>query len=223
MTELEQGQLVLAVLLMLVGAPLLLQGWERLRRGQRRRRASAFALALAQQLGDPHVGRYAEELAYAALIGDVHLSHAQRKFLLSVPDAEDLVARYLSVQALLVPCCDERRFIWRRARHEHHLYRSVVRIALLVCYLGSCVLAFLPVITWALVHGGMGMSTSLAALQAGFGLAFLWIALWSLRLGQRLSRAELLAAGGARTRGIALEALYPLDKAYLKRSSAAND
>ena len=223
MTELEQCQIALAMLLMLIGVPLAVQGWETLRRRRRRHSASAFALALARQLGDPHVGNYAEELGYAALIGDVHLSHAQRKFLLAGPDAEDLVARYLSVQALLIPCCDERRFIWRRARHEHGLYRSVVRIAQLVCYFGSCMLAFLPVITWGLVHGSADMGPGLLALQAAFALTFAGLALWSLRLGQRLGRAERLAATGARAHGTALEALYPLDTSYLKRPAAAND
>ena len=223
MTELEQCQIGLAVLLMLIGAPLAVQGWERARRRWRLRSASAFALALAKQLGDPYVGNYAEELGYAALIGDVHLSHAQRKFLLAGPDAEALVARYLSVQSLLIPCCDERRFIWRRARHEHGLYRSVVRIIQLVCYFGSCVLAFLPIITWGLVHGGADMGASMLALQAAFGLTFAVIALWSLRLGQKLGRAEQLAAAGVRARGISLEALYPLDTTYLKRPAAAND
>jgi hypothetical protein len=223
MAELEQWQVALALLLMLAGAPLSLALVERLRRQRHRRGASAFALALARQLGDPQIVHYAEQLGYAALVGDAHLTHAQRKFLLSAPDAADLIARYLHVQTLLFPSCEERRFVWRRARHEHRGYRSMVKIARLVCYIGSCMLACLPALTWVQLHGAQPMPAPLAGVQAGFCLVFLGLAIRSLRLGQRLARAELLAAGGVEARGVALDALYPLDQAYVHRRGAAND
>lgn len=227
MDALEQCLAALAVLLLFVGAPLLVGMVGRVGRGQRRRRAWAFAQSLAQSLGDTHIAHYAEQLGYAALVGDAHLTHAQRALLLSAPDAADLIARYLRVRTLLVPSCKERRFLWRRARHAHRAYRFVATVAWLVCCLGSGMLAFLPVVTWTQVHGTGTMPGGVALAQTGFCLALLWTALWSLRLGQRLGRAEtLVAAAGIGVRAGSLEALYPLDRACpnpYPDQAAAND
>lgn len=175
----------------LLGSPLArktLAEVRHLERG-RRRTESDFAFKLAEATGDAVIKRYAEELGYAALTGDRHLTHEQRKCLLSLPDAERDIETYMRTRKLVMVVDDERHFAWKRPRYEQARYRLLVRVGWLIPYLACCALAASPWLVWQFALHGPWSST-LGALQAYMFLLFAPPAVMCVRAGSLVNESE---------------------------------
>jgi len=86
--------LIAATLAAVLQLPAVRKTWDDIKHlhSDRRKRQSEFAASFAKQTDDPSVARYAEELGYAALVGDKHLGLDERRFLLSLRDSERVIA-----------------------------------------------------------------------------------------------------------------------------------
>ncbi len=181
------GSLLAAV----VGFPVLrktLAEFRHLDRG-RRRTESDFAFKLAEATGDPVIRRYAEELGYAALTGDRHLTHDQRKGLVSLPDSERDIETYMRTRKLVKVVVDERHFAWKQPRYEQQRYRSLVRSGWMVSYGTFCLLAVAPWLVWGIALRSP-WPTSLVGLQACTLLIFSPVAFMSLLAASLINESE---------------------------------
>lgn len=128
--------------------PAVTKTWDDLRhlRRDRRKRESEFATKFAEQCGDENVARYAEELGYAALVGDTNLSIEERKVLLSLHDSERTINRFLRTQHWITPYVSQRRLGWKRPRHEGRAYKAAAQAGYMVGYVGWAYFAGMPVL-----------------------------------------------------------------------------
>jgi hypothetical protein len=189
------GALIL-VLPHIFGFPNFLKTWKESSNMLRvhRRAEHDFALALNKDITmpNPHIARYAEELGYAALVGDRHLLHAQRKVLLAMPNSQLRISQYLKVRTLLTVCTSAQGLVWTALSHRCSNYRKRVRIACGWSYLFSMLVALLPWVYWMIFNRDKAMPNELAA-----GLVLLTIygiptAIFCLVYGSRISQAERL-------------------------------
>ncbi|WP_143134758.1 hypothetical protein [Burkholderia ubonensis] len=128
--------------------PTMRKTWDELKhlRRDRRKREAEFALKFFEQCGDPRVRLYAEDLGYAALIGDRHLNTEERRFLLSLKDPERMIDRYLRAFPLVSISINQRRLAWKAKRHTSKLYRSGARAGYLIAYIAGAIFASLPIL-----------------------------------------------------------------------------
>lgn len=187
----------IALLTLVFALPKSLAAWEERRHFHRvhRRAESDFALQLSETLVDSNIKRYGEELGYAALVGDRHLGHAQRKLLLSFPDAQQLVETYMRTRDLLDVSCEKQGLVWKKPRFERKGYRLYLRLAWFFSYLLTVALAFSPWLTWGVSHPHTPMSSSIIWAQVVAILYFLPFAIYFLVVAVRISEAEKLMRG----------------------------
>jgi hypothetical protein len=173
---------LVSITIVVIGAilqlPAVTKAWIDLRhsRRDRRKRESEFATAFARQCGDPNVTRYAEELGYAALVGDANLTIEERKVLLSFQDLGRTVDRFLQAQHWIKPDVSERRLKWKRPRHEQRWYRAVAMTAYLIGYVCFASIAFSPIT----LHEVIFLKTA----PLGFAVAVL---VWTMCCGMPLA------------------------------------
>ena len=157
-----------------------------------RREESNFALALAEKLNDPNIKRYGEELGYAALIGDSHLNHDQRKFLLSFTDAAQIVETYMQTRHLLSVSSAKQSLVWKKPRWEIKSYRLFLRIGWFFIYVMTSISAFSPWLTWIVFQSNTPMSGPIIVALNGTLVICLSIAIYFLSIGVRIGVAEKL-------------------------------
>lgn len=166
---------------LLLQVPGVRKTWDEVKylRRDRRKREAEFATKFFDQCGDPHVKRYAEQLGYAALVGDNHLSLEQRRFLLSLDDPERGIDLYLRTFRWVQIYVNHRRVGWKRKRHELRAYRNVARMGYLFAYAGWAYFAGAPILFRDLYDPqqkiGLGVLSALVVYCMGVGipLAFL--------------------------------------------------
>lgn len=187
---------VIALLTLLFALPKTLTAWEERRHFHRahRRTESDFAFQLSETLGDSNIKRYGEELGYAALIGDRHLSHAQRKLLLTLPNAQQLVETYMRTRDLLDVSCEKQGLVWKTPRLERKGYRLYLKLAWFFSYLLTVGLAFSPWLVWGIFHPHAPMPNSTIFVQTAAIIFFLPFAFYFLKVAVRISEAEKLTA-----------------------------
>ena len=156
------------------------------------REESNFALALAEKFNDPNVKRYGEELGYAALIGDSHLNHDQRKFLLSFTDAAQIVETYMQTRHLLSVSSAKQSLVWKKPRWEMKNYRLFLRISWFFLYVMTSIFAFLPWLTWIVFQSNTPMSGPIIVALIGALVIFMPFAIYFLSIGVRIGAAEKL-------------------------------
>ena len=185
---------IIALLTLAFALPQSLKAWEERRHIQRvhRRAESEFALQLSVAYDDSNIKRFGEELGYAALIGDRRLSHAQRKFLLSFPDAQRLIDTYMHTSSLVAISCEKQGFIWKEHRYEYKIFRFYLKLAWFLAYLITVPLAFSPWLMWSLTYPSTPMSGLMLWYQSIAILFFLPLAFYSLRLASQIKAAEKL-------------------------------
>lgn len=185
---------VVAMLPLLVALPASLKAWKELGHllHARRRDECEFALRMVSEIDDPNIKRYAEELAYAALTGDRHLSHGQRKVLLSLRNVEQRIATYLSTRQLLEVSTELQGFTWKKPRYTRAGYRQFLRVSYFLAYLSLCILAFSPWLFWGFTKSGVPMSGGMIALQAIALVYFLPLAIYFLNGSVRIHDAQKL-------------------------------
>lgn len=127
--------------------PVMRKGWDEVKhlRRDRRKREAEFATQFFEQCRDPNVKRYAEQLSYAALIGDSHLNTDERRFLLSLKDPERAIDRYLRTFPWVRIYISQRRLGWKKKRYASTGYRNLARAGYMVAYLAWVYFAGLPV------------------------------------------------------------------------------
>lgn len=130
----------------LLQLPAVWKGLEEVRnlRKDRRKKEADFANKVFEQTGDVHVGAYARDLSYAALVGDDHLNQAERKLLLSMPDAERVIDAYLKSFFFIKVFALEQQIGWRAERYSKKYYRVFLRVLYLARYFIFGMLAGLP-------------------------------------------------------------------------------
>ncbi|PWK32331.1 hypothetical protein [Cupriavidus plantarum] len=215
-------QVVFSVL-PLVSAPLLQlpalrKAWDEVRhlRQDRKKRDAEFATKLFEQSGDVHVKRYAEELAYAALVGDNHLSHQQRRFLLSCEDAQKTIGQYLLASVWVQIDVREGRFAWKTARHGSRAYRIAAQVSYLLGYLAWGCFASAPILLsnqydpHAKLTGPFMLGVILFFMAIGMPLAA-----FCLRRSYLLRRAAKLVNDSATPS----EAIWPKTRPEIPRTS----
>ncbi len=147
-----------AALALVFALPAALKNWKEFSYMQRahRRAEHDFALAFSKTLDahDPHIKRYAHELAYAAMVGDRDLNYAQRKVLLAMPNAEQRIREYLKVAALLTVSTTEQTLVWKSKNHQNSNYRKVVHHGAFIAYLVFILGAMLPWLFWGNFDAG---------------------------------------------------------------------
>jgi hypothetical protein len=128
--------------------PAVRKAWDDLKhlRRDRKKRESEFAATFAKHCNDPNVASYAEELGYAALVGDKDLGLEERRFLLSLRDSERVIDRFVRTTHWIKVSLSEQRLAWKRRRHESLWYRRAARAAYLIGYLAGALFAGLPII-----------------------------------------------------------------------------
>ncbi len=151
-----------------------------------------FARKLSDSSKDSNIERYASELGYAALVGDRHLQHKQRKFLLSLPDAEQKCAAYMRARDLLAIEQDPPGFKWKVARYARPAYRCFQKWIWSIAYVAAGVSAFLPLIFWAYSSPRLAMPAAMWAVQGMTAVYFLPVAAWCLVTAKRIGEAEKL-------------------------------
>jgi hypothetical protein len=112
----------------LVALPGVIKIWNEIkhfRRGIRRAEAE-FALKLNEKIPNPLLTRYAKELGFAALVGDNHLRHEQRVAMLSLDDAELIIAKYSNVRHWVDVRTHSPYFFWKRPRHASAFGRRAI-------------------------------------------------------------------------------------------------
>jgi hypothetical protein len=185
---------IIALLPLLFALPASLKTWKELGHLLRahRRDECEFALRMVKEIADPNIKGYAEELAYAALTGDRHLNHGQRKVLLSMRNAEQRIAAYMSTRQLVAVSTELQGFSWKKRRHARAGYRRFLRISYFGAYLLLCMLAFSPWLFWGFTKAEEPMPTGMVALQAMALVYFLSPAIYVLNAGVRLNDAQKL-------------------------------
>jgi len=180
------------VLALFVGIPNSIKAWREMASILRAQRRIEHEFASRLGSKDPVIERYANELGYAALIGDRHLRHEQRKYLLSLPEAEQKSAAYMRSKELLViegsPIC----FMWRKSRFKSKIYRRLLKAIWWIGYFFSGVLIFLPSFWWTLNYTNTPMPASIWKLQFLSALTFLPVAGGCLVMAKRIADAEIL-------------------------------
>lgn len=191
---------VIALLTLLFALPKTLTAWEERRHFHRahRRTESDFAFQLSETLGDSNIKRYGEELGYAALVGDRHLSHAQRKLLLTLPDAQQLVETYMRTRDLLDVSCEKQGLVWKKPRFQRKWYRLFLRLNWFLLYLLAVLLAFSPWLSWGIIYPHTPTSSATILAQVVTIIFFLPFAIHFLNVAVRINEAERLMAARAR-------------------------
>lgn len=128
--------------------PAMRKGWDEVRhlRRDRRKREAEFAAKFYEQSGDARVKQYADDLSYAALIGDNHLNTDERRFLLALKNPEKAIDRYLKTFPYVQIQLTEMKLAWRKKRYASKAYRAIMRIAYLIGYMAFAFFAGLPVL-----------------------------------------------------------------------------
>ena len=190
---------VIALLTLIFALPKTLTAWEERRHFHRahRRTESDFAIQLSEILGDSNIKRYGEELGYAALVGDRHLSHAQRKLLLTLPDAQQLVETYMRTRDLLDVSCEKQGLVLRKPRFQRKGYRFSLRLFWFLAYLLAVLVAFSPWLSWGIIYPHTPMSSAAILVQVVTIISFLPFAIHFLNVAVRISEAERLMAARA--------------------------
>lgn len=102
--------------------------------GARARAGYELANSLAQQLGDPALSSYSQELAFKILIGNDDLTTPQRRALLTLPNRIRSIPRYLKAHRLLSVHHSGQVLRWKFARHKLPWYRKSLMGFLLFLY-----------------------------------------------------------------------------------------
>lgn len=155
---------------------------------------SEFAHQLFERDGDPSMKRYAEDLSYAALIGDDELSFEEKNFLISCKTPQHTISRYLAVKSFVNIDILQKSFVWKNILHEKESNRKSLTKKYFALYAVFCLLAFSPYVLW-LGYGAPSnqlshMSTSLLLCS----ICFLLFSAIFLRQLRRLANAEKLIA-----------------------------
>lgn len=196
MIDLELLNLVVStfipVLTLVFAVPASLKAWGESRYISRiqRRAESEFALRFSAALDDANIKRYGEELGYAALIDDRHLSHVQRKLLLSFPNAQQLIETYMRTRNFL-DICEKQGFVWKKSRYERKGYRVYLRLGWYLAYLFTAVMAFSPLLMWATFYSDTPMTSSMIGAQV-ITIIYLPFAFRFLMVAARIGEAEKL-------------------------------
>ncbi len=188
------GTLVIGVLSLLLTLPGSQEAWGRVRHALKSRRQTEceLALKLAESTGDPDIKRHAEELGVAALVGDRHLSHGQRKQLLSIPGSEKVIELYMQSRKL-VKVVDSREVLaWKSDRFSKRWYRRTVRAGWAIAYFASALSVLAPSLVWKLFYAHQATSGLVLGLQAFTALTMVPLAMLCLYNGSLVSGAERL-------------------------------
>lgn len=105
-----------------------------------------FAQEFAERTSDPLVAAYSEALGYRALVGGSHLSLAERKSLLTLPDSGQFIPKYLRVYTLLRIHSESPVLRWAKPRHEKRWVRNSLIYGLYMVYFGTAMMGLLPLV-----------------------------------------------------------------------------
>lgn len=187
-------QIALSVLLAIGSVPSVIKIMAEIKhlRRVRRRAESEFAFKLSDRSSDPTLNRYAMELACAALVGDNHLTHQQRKVLLSLVDSEAVISKYIKAQRLVKINSGAPYIEWKLNRHKKPGSRRMIKILYYVAYLGFSTIAFLPLILHSFFPKNTVLNTAFWSFQAFWGVYFVAVSAFCLKSAAYLSLAEQL-------------------------------
>lgn len=129
--EITSKQLValsITILPLLISLPAALKAWIEAKhhKSSLKRAESEFAFKISDRLQDSSLARYSEELAYAALVGQRHLTHAQRVVLLRQTDSEHMIARYSRLRQLVKVDITWPHLRWKGDRYNWPWYRNSI-------------------------------------------------------------------------------------------------
>lgn len=208
MNELDMWRVLpgmVGLLAVLLSLPSVVKTWSEAKHIRRssRRAESEFAFKLSEKGGSDSLSRYAQELGYAALVGDDHLSHKQRVVLLTMEDSERVIAKYSRLHNYVEVATESPFFRWRAKRHESAKYRLVVACLTFATYVIFSVAAIVVPFFYfdALLPNGIPRSF---LLQFIAGMFFIAVGAFALVFGAKLNSAADLVVR-TRLRGQALE------------------
>lgn len=177
--------------------PAMRKGWDEVRhlRHDRRKREADFAAKFFEQCGDPNVKRYAEDLGYAALIGDAHLNTEERRFLLSLKDPERVIDRYIRTFPWVRIYLNQRRLGWKKYRYTSKTYRHLARAGYMLAYVAWAFFAGLPFLLRDLYDPQHKLPFSTLAIPLAYCMSFgVPLAVACIRRSFLLGDAEQLIA-----------------------------
>lgn len=186
---------LLAIILPLIAQfPSARAGFKTLKYFQRDRykQDSEFAYQLFERYRNPSVKRYAEDLGYAALIGDDRPSFEEKCFLISLEYPRHIIDRYLQAQSLVEIDIHQQRFVWKHFHYASTYYRGWIKAVYLLMYFICCLFAFSPYILWSFKGTSINPSTQIFVILILSCIFFLFFAAFFLRQSYRLDEGEKL-------------------------------